>query len=335
MKKLHLLFILLGFSVGALAQQRPLFSQYMHNPFLVNPAFAGAEDFAVARSSFRRQWTGLESGPQSYYLTVNGPLIFGAGGNKTTLPVLGKNLLSSFKPDTAQAKPAKLRHGIGVTLISDKMGPTRLNTALLSYAAHFKITESVKGALGASIGGKQWVLDPNALDFESGSDPTTGTANINKLFPALNLGAIIYTERFFFGFSTEQILQTKLDFGGAVGILEPGRLRTHIYATAGYALPAGDLVITPSVMARYVSPVAPALDFNMKVAYKDAAWLGASYRMGSAMAFMAGFKAGKRLIVGYSYDLSMGNAKDLANNSHEIVIGARLGSLENPQKYWW
>jgi hypothetical protein len=86
-------------------------------------------------------------------------------------------------------------------------------------------------------------------------------------------------------------------------------------------------------MLRYVSPVSPAVDANIKVAYKDLCWLGASYRMGSAMAVMAGFKAGKRLIVGYSYDQSVGNNKDLATNSHEVVIGVRLGSLESPQKY--
>ena len=62
--------LVLGLAGNAGAQQLPRQSQFVQNPYLVNPAFAGTELGTFASLSHREQWTGfhgarkaLSSGP--------------------------------------------------------------------------------------------------------------------------------------------------------------------------------------------------------------------------------------------------------------------------------
>jgi type IX secretion system PorP/SprF family membrane protein len=56
------------------AQQQPYYTQYMLNNFILNPALAGIENYWDIKASYRNQWVGLQGGPTTLYLTVNGPL---------------------------------------------------------------------------------------------------------------------------------------------------------------------------------------------------------------------------------------------------------------------
>ena len=58
----------------ALAQQRPQYSQYMLNNYLLNPALTGIEDYADVRFGHRQQWVGLEGAPVTYYVSAHMPV---------------------------------------------------------------------------------------------------------------------------------------------------------------------------------------------------------------------------------------------------------------------
>jgi len=45
------------------AQQLPLFSEYLHNAFTLNPALMGWENITAAGLSYRQQWTGMNNAP--------------------------------------------------------------------------------------------------------------------------------------------------------------------------------------------------------------------------------------------------------------------------------
>ena len=72
MKKLLLLALAgAGLSLQASAQQRPQYSQYMMNNYLLNPAVTGVEDFLDFKAGMRRQWVGLEGAPITYYASAH------------------------------------------------------------------------------------------------------------------------------------------------------------------------------------------------------------------------------------------------------------------------
>jgi sRNA-binding regulator protein Hfq len=51
---------------GLKAQQTPVYSQYMMNGFLLNPAVAGAEGFTAVNVTAREQWLGFQNAPSTY-----------------------------------------------------------------------------------------------------------------------------------------------------------------------------------------------------------------------------------------------------------------------------
>ena len=55
----------------ALAQQLPLYSQYMQNNFVLNPAIAGTTENAPFRAVIRNQWTGMEGAPKTQTLSFH------------------------------------------------------------------------------------------------------------------------------------------------------------------------------------------------------------------------------------------------------------------------
>ena len=57
------------------AQQDALFSQYMFNPFVVNPAYAGSRSSISTVIMAREQWVGFEGSPGIGTFSVHAPII--------------------------------------------------------------------------------------------------------------------------------------------------------------------------------------------------------------------------------------------------------------------
>ena len=63
MKKLYILiFISYLFCNNVIAQQLPLYSQYMFNPYLINSAICGTNDYSMLLLNYRDQWSGFGNG---------------------------------------------------------------------------------------------------------------------------------------------------------------------------------------------------------------------------------------------------------------------------------
>src|SRR5688572_19507765 len=74
MKKRSLLIAVMLVSLGAVAQQRPHYTQYILNQYILNPALTGIENYVDLKISTRDQWAGLNGAPRTSYLSVHGPI---------------------------------------------------------------------------------------------------------------------------------------------------------------------------------------------------------------------------------------------------------------------
>lgn len=74
MKKFVISGVILCAGFVAAAQQRPHYTQYVINPFLVNPAIAGIENYTDLKMGVRDQWVGLNGAPKTTYFTIHSPL---------------------------------------------------------------------------------------------------------------------------------------------------------------------------------------------------------------------------------------------------------------------
>src|SRR5215831_20547302 len=66
--------VLMGLTGLTLSQQRPYYTQYILNNYILNPALTGIENYTDLKLSIRDQWVGLNGAPRTCYLTIQGPL---------------------------------------------------------------------------------------------------------------------------------------------------------------------------------------------------------------------------------------------------------------------
>ncbi|MHA6246295.1 PorP/SprF family type IX secretion system membrane protein [Pontibacter sp. CAU 1760] len=309
-------FVTLGLQV--MAQQRPQYSQYMLNNFLLNPAITGIEDYADVRVSHRQQWMGLDGAPVTSYVTAHTPLNKGASGNKY--------------------HKALAHHGIGASFHTDKTGPLRRSGASLSYAYHLPLTTTLNVSAGAAAGLIRNSVNSSELEFTNPNDPLIGGGNINNNVFDLNLGLWLYSRNFSVGVAGAQLLENAGSFQPAESREPSLDLQRHYFLTGSYRFePTPTLDVIPSVMLKLADPSPASIDASVRVLYDERFWVGASYRHQDALVGMVGVYVSPLLDISYSYDATTSNLNRVSAGTHEVVVGFKL--LNNrriicPQWVW-
>lgn len=317
------------------AQQRPHYTQYILNNYILNPALSGIENYVDVKLSTRDQWVGLTGAPKTSYISIQGPL---GKDNYTTsatsFQVPGENPRGkSYWQSYTAAEP---HHGIGMTLVNDKAGSFNRFTANATYAYHLGLSPTLNLSAGFSAGITNISIDRTKHDFDGAGDPfdpATGASisgELNKIRPDLGFGMWLYSKDYFIGVSGQQIIPQKLSFVDDAAILNKGRLIPHLFLTAGYRVLIGeDINMIPSVMMKYVQGSSNnnfQPELNLKVQYQDLLWLGGSYRYQDGYAAMAGINVGNTFNVGYAYDISTTALNTVSRGTHEIMVGFILGN---------
>ena len=121
-------------SVGV-AQQLFQQTQFMVNPYTLNPALAGSEDFVDIKAGYRNQWLGFQQSdnyidgtiaPRTMYLSAHTALGHDHGYYKDP-----RNEHKNF-------------HGVGGFVMSDKLGAFSTNSAYGSYSLNMLMIKSKK-----------------------------------------------------------------------------------------------------------------------------------------------------------------------------------------------
>ncbi|MFM9910074.1 MAG: type IX secretion system membrane protein PorP/SprF, partial [Chitinophagaceae bacterium] len=328
MKKLLLGVLVIVFMQKSRAQQKPHYTQYILNQYIINPAITGIENYIDVKASHRHQWVGIQDAPITTYLTIHGPL-----GKKdyrasaTSVRVPGENPRGkSYWEDYTSAEP---HHGIGLQIINDRTGPLSRFGAYATYSYHIGLSPKTSLAAGFGAGLTNISLNTSKLDFiYVPVDPAVFNSGIiNSIKPDFNAGLYLYSADFFVGLSALQIIPQKIAFSDYSVKTTDGKFVPHLFATAGYRFLLGeDFNFTPSVMVKYISPLPTQVDINAKFQYQDLAWVGASYRTGEGFAGMIGMNISNTLNIGYSYDYTTSRLNTVSKGTHEILIGFMLGN---------
>src|SRR5689334_25103516 len=113
MKKLFFITVMLS-TITATAQQRPHYTQYVLNNYILNPALSGIENYTDIKISARDQWVGLNGAPRTAYLTVHTPIgKKDFKGTATSVPMEGENPRGSAYWQSYEA--SEPHHGIGLS----------------------------------------------------------------------------------------------------------------------------------------------------------------------------------------------------------------------------
>ncbi len=303
MRKLILLVLLcLGGSLSINAQVGGLYSQYMFNGLVINPAYAGSIEDAMSFTAFYRdQWAGVDGAPQDLTLSAHGPF----GKNKKV--------------------------GLGVFLENNREGLTNWYNFFASYSYKFELQNNA--TLSAGLQGGASLLQANLLEGDAPDgqvfDPALGFESAWR--PNFGAGLYYYSDRLYIGVSVPYILEQRSirDKDGVEISLNQGARTRQYLLTGGYVFPINDnLKLKPSALLRVFQggydPV--VADLSASLFIREAFSLGITYRTGAeigAVVFMLGYRAPNGLRVGYAYDNSFDDISRYTS-SHEVLIGFDL-----------
>lgn len=324
-QKLTLLFFILFFGLGVQAQQDPMFTKYMFNSLVFNPAYAGSPGYLSFNTLYRDQWTGW--------------------GNRNSAIDKGAPLTQTFTAHT----PFKKRVGLGFSMSNDIIGARNSTTANFAYAYRIPFGKG-KIALGIQAGTTYWRADWTRLNERDPNDPVFLDAP-SAWIPNFGAGLYYNSEFFYAGLSVPQLLNYNLPFLGdkLPESTKFARTYQHFYLTVGGAIPlyGPDFMLKPSLLVKSVgllqdftgngtsitSPGAPTqIDLDMSIFLYETLWVGLSLRtameavfagkssMDSADMWVAYYlKNGLR--VGAAYDFPLTVINQYSYGSFELMVG--------------
>lgn len=302
------LFIVIGLiaCMHGQAQQTPIYSQYMFNPLIINPAYAGSKPFMSGTLLARKQWLNFKGAPFTSSATLHGPL-------------------------------KSKRMGLGLSVSNDQIGVTNQTDLYGSYAYKLPIKEGVL-SLGLSGGVSFYKSNLNELTVWDANDVVYEVNILTNQLPNFGAGVFYSTEKWYAGFSVPKLLSYNWQNGRHNDRDAVHRPVNHYFLTGGYAFEKSeDLVLKPSVLVRYVKNTQLQFDINMNVLINKIIWVGASYRYKDALVGIFEYQLSRQLRLGYAYDYPITKVSSVSIGSHEIMVGFDFGyevmKVRNPRYF--
>ncbi|MBM3184939.1 MAG: type IX secretion system membrane protein PorP/SprF [Bacteroidetes bacterium] len=312
--------------VNVQAQQIPQYSQFSRNQFMANPAAVGVYDFIDVTVSGRWQWVGVADAPRASYLAFSVPLKFKS-------VAYNPGIRTSNGPiQHPEIKTGKLKHTVGGQLVADQYGAFTKFSFSGTYAIHLPMTKKINLAFGLKAGISNNSFNSNKAQVLSLINPTLpydntyatfSANNANKNIMDLHSGLYLYGKRFYLGIAGDQLTRGLVEFGTASANFNP---QMHFNLMGGYTIPINEsLAITPSFMAKYMSPAPVSIDFNVIADYNKMLWFGIGYRHTDALIGLVGMNLSNKFKLGYSYDFSISKFNNYSSGGHELTLGIMLG----------
>lgn len=187
MKKIFFTTLLTVFAlIDSNAQQDPHYTQYMYNMNVINPAYAGSKENLSFGLLYRKQWVDVEGAPATFSLAGSMPV--------------GKNV------------------GVGLSVISDKIGPVEENNVYGDFSYTLNLGGEHRLAFGMKAGA---TFHKVGLFSEIGNgnvpdpDDPAFAEDTNNTFLNIGSGLFYYTQKYYVAFSVPNMLRSKhLDFNG-------------------------------------------------------------------------------------------------------------------------
>ncbi len=289
--KINYLLIVIFVHFGLVAQQDAQYTNYMYNTQIVNPAYVGNRGLTSINLLARTQWLDLEGSPKT----------------------------SSVFLDTSFGKEDNV--GLGLSISSDKIGPTAETMLNIDYAYSLNFLWS-KLTFGIKAGVNDLEVDYSKLNIASVNDPFI-TSSKNRLKPRLGLGFYFNTDKYYLGFSSPNILKTKYydDIKISNTSFSTVSDRNHYYAIAGYVFDlTSNIKVKPATLLKIVrgSPLQWDLSANFLINYNIT--LGISSRLDSSFSALAGFQLSDSFFVALAYDYSTTQLRQFNDGTYEIII---------------
>lgn len=297
MKKVLIFTAVMAVCLGGFSQQLPLYSQYMFNKMLINPAVTGSHDNIPVRLTARKQWIGIDNAPSTQILSGHYRL----------------------KNESM---------GIGGMIFADRFGPESRIGLQGNYAYILPvISNSARLAFGLSFQVFQYQMDYTQLIAIDDNDPALNYTHENAWLPESDFGMYLHGDQYFAGISANQMIELPMKVGGQE--VEMNTLVRHYHFIGGYCFElSNEFELEPSTLIKGTAKTPFQLDINLKGIYKNDYWAGFSYRTSGDIISMIGIRY-QEFEFGFAFDFSTSRLSHYQDGTIEIMLGyniARKGS---------
>ena len=288
LKNSHVLLVFLLTSI-LYAQQDPSYTLYQYNMNVVNPAYAGINDYYEVNINFRSQWVNLEGSPETQSLSVGIPM-----NDKV---------------------------GWGLSIVNDEVYVLNETDLYIDFSYRVQVGTNTNLYMGVKGGGTIIDIDLNKLGIMN--DPVF-SENVHNFNPNVGVGFLLKGPKYYVNLSAPTLLKSKrYEKDGVVVTHATDRL--HVYAGAGYTISLDDDIdLTPSVMGRFVSGAPISLDLTSTFDLYNIIELGISYRLDESISGLGMFKLVDWFNVGYAYEATTTDVKDYSRGTHEVLLRFRF-----------
>ena len=304
MKK-NFIIILVCFSALTKAQQLPMYSQYITNDFVLNPAIAGSKPYFPLQINSRTQWPGLgKIAPKTNTLSYHMPLAYES-------------------------------IGVGAIVMQDETGPYSQIGLTLSFAYHMQLDEDDVTRLSLGLSGliTQHNLKQDDLIFHNPDPEFQGS--YSKMVPDASFGAYLYSKNISLSVSAHQLFESTFKKSVQDIFGDNSQVR-HYFAHASYRIDIhSDLAVEPSLLVKSTEVSPTQLDINARAIIDNNYWAGLSLRSSQSLVILAGLHM-RSMFLSYSYDYGISSLSSIASGSHEISLGFNINDKRKRRhSYYW
>ncbi len=291
--RLAKIIILLLVSLQSMAQQDPIFTQYMFNGQIFNPAYAGMWEKIGFTALVREQWAGINRAPLTEAISFHTPL-----NNESV--------------------------GLGFNIMNDTYGREKRLSVLADYAYEVYLTPRRRLRFGVKFG---FVNYKNPLTeyelYPDGEFDRAFAEDIDLSFlPNFGIGAFLYEDNYYVGLSIPKLVEN--DFKDNFhNYSTKAEVRT-IYLNGGYVfqfLTGNKLVFKPTAMIRASWDIPVQWDLAANFLIVEKLWVGVMNRSNNAVCVMAQWMFNNNMRVGFAMDVTYNDIFPYQNGTYEFTIG--------------
>lgn len=286
---------------NASAQQESMFTQFVYNTQVINPAYVGYREALSITAHHRSQWVGFKGAPSTQTISIYSPL-------------------------------KKQELAVGAVLQHDKIGPSRETSLQGDFAYRLRLTNKASLSFGAKVSAGLYQV--NLAGVEISSDyynllnrpiPTDELYLYNTsglVLPNIGFGAYYYKKLYFLGISAPKMLRHKLNKrNSTVYELLNGRTEPTLYLQGGYLFeidkdfkfqPTGIIKITPN------APVSVGMFANAY--FGKNIRTGVFYHIGETAGAIFQYQINDQIRLGYSFDVAASRLISTNFGSHEVMF---------------
>ena len=296
------LFLILVWLQGA-AQQDPIFTQYMYNQQVINPAYAGIWEKAGFTALVREQWAGINRAPLTQSVSLHSPLF----------------------SETA---------GVGLNIVNDLYGREQRLSVLADYAYEVNLTPYRRLRMGLKFGFTNYKnpLSEYQLYPDGEFDPVFEQDVDLRFLPNVGIGFFLYEDNYYVGLAIPKLVENDFSYNYN-NYSTQSEVRT-LFINGGYVFyldPMSRFIFKPTLTVRTRFGNPKQANIGMPIQYDAAVnllmyerlWVGLMLRggYGNALCGSAQFFLTKNLRFGFAMDITFDEIFPYQQGTYEFTIG--------------